>query len=136
MVIDEQLQSKLIEFLVSVDDFYVIADELTDVSGNKSCIVKIRALEDLRLVELFLTMVESTGTSEKLAEMLYTAIVEDIMKFTGITKDDALKVWNEKLRGVGSDRAAKMLLWGKTHGRKFDCIPPIQLRQPHHRERV
>ena len=54
-------------------------------------------------------MVESTGTNEKLAKMVCTAIVEDIMKFTGMTKDDVPKVWNEKLHGVGSDRVAKML---------------------------
>ena len=64
LTIDDYFQSRLIKFLVTVDDFYAIADELTDVSGNKSCIMKIRTFEEMQLVELFLTMVESTGTSQ------------------------------------------------------------------------
>ena len=42
LTIDDYFQSRLIKFLVAVDDFYAIADELTDVSGNKSCIMKMR----------------------------------------------------------------------------------------------
>ena len=121
LTIDDYQQSRLIEFFLTIDDFYAIADELTDVSGNKSCIVKIRAFEGMQLVELFLTMVESTGTSKKLHDKLMKQILDDLKKYAGLNEKDALQTWRDRFRGVGSDRAAKMLLWGKLMGELIDA---------------
>ena len=121
LTIDDYQQSRLIEFFLTIDDFYAIADELTDVSGNKSCIVKIRAFEGMQLVELFLTMVESTGTSAKLRDKLMQQIHDDLKKYGGLHEKDALQTWRDKFRGVGSDRAAKMLLWGKLMGESIEA---------------
>ena len=108
--IDETLQQKLIDWMFgqhehSPDEMFVIADELTDVSGSKSCIVKTRSFEGLMLVEHLLTMVQSTGTSEDLAEKMQNKIIEDISKYTGLNREDAVTLWNMMFRGVGSDRA-------------------------------
>ena len=72
--------------------------------------MKIRTFEEMQLVELFLTIIESTGTSKKLREKLHAAIIGDLTRYTGLSEEEALQLWREKFRGVGSDRAAKMLL--------------------------
>ena len=53
--IDETLRQKLIDGMFghhehSSDEMFVIADELTEVSGSISCIVKTRSFEVLKLV--------------------------------------------------------------------------------------
>ena len=64
-------------------------------------------------------------------------IIKDITKYTGLNQEDALTLWNMMLRGVGSDRANKMLKWGKLMGQgsktynQYNCD-----RQPLNRERV
>ena len=68
------------------------------------------------LVEHLLTMVQSTGTSEDLAEKMQKQIIKDITKYTGLNREDAVTLWNMMLRGVGSDRANKMLKWGNLMG--------------------
>ena len=78
--IDETLQQKLIDWMFgqhehSPDEMFVIADELTDVSGSKSCIVKTRNFEGLMRVEHLHTMVQSTGTSEDLTEKMQKQLI-------------------------------------------------------------
>ena len=88
----------------SPDDIFVIADELTDVSGTKSCIVKTRTFEGMMLVEHLLTMIQSNGTSEDLAMKMQNSIIGDITRYVGLNRNDAVKSWNLMLKGVGSDR--------------------------------
>ena len=94
----------------------VIADELTDVSGTKSCIVKTRTFEGMMLVEHLLTMIQSNGTSEDLARKMQNSIIGDITRYVGLNRNEAVKSWNVMLKGVGSDRAAKMIKWGELMG--------------------
>ena len=88
MCIDETLQKMLIQWMFgklahSPKDIFVIADELTDVSGTKSCIVKTRTFEGMMLVEHLLTMVQSNGTSEDLAKKMQNSIIGDITRYVG-----------------------------------------------------
>ena len=94
----------------------MIGDEVTDDGGVKTFIAKIRAFEDMHLREFLFICVESTGTSEKLQEAVEEAFVKDIVKFTGLMRDDALTIFKEKLKGTGSDRASKMLKFAKLIG--------------------
>ena len=103
----------LINFRVTVDGFHAIAYELTDVS-------RIRIFEGMQLVELFLTMGESTGTSENLREKLHYVIIAYLTKYIGLNEDKELKLWQEIFRGGGSDRAV-----GDIDGRKCRGISLI-----------
>ena len=121
MCIDETLQGKLIQWMFgklphSPDDIFVIADELTDVSGTKSCIVKTRTFEGMMLEEHLFMMIQSNGTSEDLAKKMQNSIIGDITRYVGLNRNDAVKSWNLMLKGVGSDRAAKMIKWGELMG--------------------
>ena len=44
------------------------------------------------------------------------SIIGDITRYVGLNWNDAVTSWNLMLKGVGSDRAAKMIKWGELMG--------------------
>ena len=114
LCIDEVFMKMLINFILeNVDEFIFIADELTDVSGLKMMLTKIRLMENWELRELVFSVFESCGTSEKTASSFLSNLIEEFLSHSNLNKEQVKSFIASSLVGGGSDRANKMLKYNK-----------------------